>query len=289
MENKNGHLTVSNLMMFIFLIKMPKNYLINILQKISISSNIKSKEKINEKEKERKINQIQYINKINKENLLMNDLINNKIIYVEPIICWKKYGLEANAHSLSLFNELMNIHINNAYFIYNEKNNKFIFNMIKCKINKIKEVGSSTFLALFFNKELNKMIAVSIGNILYSILREDNSRKYEIIYISKEQYHDINIPFQISSLNKDYNCIIVQYHNINVNDIIIVSNCKKAIFAYNEFINIKNDDNVNFFDILKKNEQRKKIYLSEYKIIEEQNNNFGINDNASIFSTSFES
>ena len=40
---------------------------------------------------------------------------------------------------------------------------------------------------------------------------------------------------------------------------------------------------------MKKNEQRRNVYLSEYKIIEEQNNDFGINDNASNFSTSFES
>ena len=285
MENKNGHLTLSNLMIIFFLFKLPKKDLINILPKILISRNIKSKEK----EKERKINQIKYINKISNEHLLINDLITNKIIYVEPIICWKKYGLKTNAHSLVLFNELMNIQINNAYFIYNEKNTKFIFNMIKSKIKKIKEIGSSTFLSLYFNKELNRMISVSIGNILYSILREDNSRKYEIIYISKEQYHDINIPYQVSKLNQDYNCINVQYHNINVNDIIIVSNSQKAIFSYKEFINIKNEHNVNFFDLLKKNEQRRNVYLSEYKIIEEQNNDFGINDNASNFSTSFES
>ena len=280
MENKNGHLTLNNLMIIFFLIKLPKKNLINILQKILLLRNIKLKEKI--EKKERKINQIQYINKINNEHLLINELITNKIIYVEPIIYWRKYGLKTNAHSLALFNELMNIQINNAYFAYNEKNTKFIFNMIKSKIKKIKEIGSSTFLALYFNKELNRMISVSIGNILYSILKEDNSRKYEIIYISEEQYHDINI-------NQDYNCINVQYHNINVNDIIIVSNSKKAIFSYKEFINIKNEHNVNFFDLLKKNEQRRNVYLSEYKIIEEQNNNLGINDNASNFSTSFES
>jgi hypothetical protein len=287
MENKNGHLTLSNIMLLIFLIRTPKKYLINMLEKISLSKNIKSKEQI--EEKLRKINKIHHINKINDEQILFNDIISNKIIYVEPIISWKKYGLKANAHSSALFNELMNIDINDNYFIYNENSNKIIFNIIKSKIKKIKEKGSSTFLALYFNKELNRMISVSIGNILYSILREDNSRKYEIIYISEEQYHDINIPYQVSSLNQDYKCINVQYHNINVNDIIIVSNSEKAIFSYNEFINIKNEHNVNFFDLLKKNEQRRNVYLTEYKIIEEQNNNFGINDNASTFSTSFES
>ena len=272
MENKNGHLTLSNIMLLIFLIRTPKKYLINMLEKISLSKNIKSKEQI--EEKLRKINKIHHI---------------NKIIYVEPIISWKKYGLKANAHSLALFNELMNIDINDNYFIYNENSNKIIFNIIKSKIKKIKEKGSSTFLALYFNKELNRMISVSIGNILYSILREGYSRKYEIIYISREQYHDINIPYQISSLNQDYKSIIIQYHNININDIIIVSNSKKSILAYNEYINNKIDDSVNFFNKLKKEEQRKNVYLTEYKILEEQNNNFGINDNASTFSTSLES
>ena len=101
MENKNGHLTLSNLMIIFFLFKLPKKDLINILPKILISRNIKSKEK----EKERKINQIKYINKISNEHLLINDLITNKIIYVEPIICWKKYGLKTNAHSLVLLNK----------------------------------------------------------------------------------------------------------------------------------------------------------------------------------------
>ena len=287
MENKNGHLTLSNIMLLIFLIRTPKKYLINMLEKISLSKNIKSKEQI--EEKLRKINKIHHINKINDEQILFNDIISNKIIYVEPIISWKKYGLKANAHSSGLFNELMNIDINDNYFIYNENSNKIIFNMLKSKIKKIKEKGSSTFLALYFNKELNRMISVSIGNILYSILREGYSRKYEIIYISREQYHDINIPYQISSLNQDYKSIIIQYHNININDIIIVSNSKKSILAYNEYINNKIDDSVNFFNKLKKEEQRKNVYLTEYKILEEQNNNFGINDNASTFSTSLES
>ena len=129
MENKNGYLTLSNIMLLIFLIRTPKKYLINMLEKISLSKNIKSKEQI--EEKLRKINKIHHINKINDEQILFNDIISNKIIYVEPIISWKKYGLKANAHSSALFNELMNIDINDNYFIYNENSNKIIFNIIK--------------------------------------------------------------------------------------------------------------------------------------------------------------
>ena len=178
----------------------------------------------------------------------------------------------------------MNISINNNYFSYNDKTNKFILNMIKSRIKKIKEIGGSTFCSLFFNKELNKMISVSVGNILYSILRENKSRKYEIIYISTEQYHDINIPYQISSLNNDYNNMIIQYHNININDIIIISNKKEIILEYNNYINLNKDINN------KKNDEKlRNVYLYKYKIINKTKDSEINNDNMSSFSTSLES
>ena len=177
----------------------------------------------------------------------------------------------------------MNISIND--FSFTEKTTNSLVNRIKNKIKKIKGTGSSTFCALFFDKELNKMISVSVGNILYSILRENYSRKYEIIYISTEQYHDINIPFQISSLNQDYNNLSFQFHNININDIIIISNNKKMIIDSYEYINNENQNNCNYFSEMEKN---KNVYLAEYKIINERNIEL-INDNLSIFSTSQDS
>ena len=218
MENKNEHFYLNNIMIIIFLIKTPKKSLINIIKRLALNnirkaSNYEEIEDSDEKEKERKIMEIKYVNRFNNEHLLTSGILDNKIIFVEPIKSWKKYGLKTNAHSLSLFKELMNISIFNVNtsFSFNEKINKIIFNTFKSRIKKIKENGSSTFCALFFNKELNRMISVSIGNILYSILRETNSRKYEIIYSSKEQYHDINIPYQISPLNEDYNSISLNY------------------------------------------------------------------------------
>ena len=241
MENKNGHFSLNKIKIIIFLIKTPKKHLINVLKKETFNKNSSHKER----KKERQINQINYIKEmhINNTGFFSNEIIDNKIIFVEPIKSWRKYGLESNAHSLSLFNELKAISIND--FSFEENANKNIFNMVKSRIKKIKENGSSMFCALFFNKELNKMISVSVGNILYSILRENKSRKYEIIYISTEQYHEINIPFQISSLNQDYNNLNIQCHNININDIIIISNKNKSnlIFIKNEE---KNSNN--FFD-----------------------------------------
>ena len=253
----------------------------------------RTKDNVNNREKtlnvqkmiERQINQINFFQKIKKEYLLYNEILDNKIIFVEPIKSWEKYGLKSNAHSISLFNILTSISLND--FSFNEKTNKYIFNMIKYKIKKIKEFGSSIFCALFFNKELNRMITVSVGNILYSILRENNSRKYEIIYISKEQYHDINIPFQISSLNQDYENLSIQFHYININDIIIISNNKKTIFDFNEYIN-NGKNNFNFFYDIEKSEENRNIYLAEYKISNERKSE-GNNDNISIFSTSQDS
>ena len=239
MENKNGHFSLNKIRLIIFLIKTPRKFLINTLKKETINKRLDSQEK----QKERKINRINYIKNININNIIFfnNEIIDNKLIFVEPIKSWEKYGLNSNAHSLSLFNELMAISIND--FSFEENSNKNIVNMIKTRIKRIKDNGSSMFCALFFNKELNRMISVSVGNILYSILRENKSRKYEIIYISTEQYHEINIPFQISSLNQDYNNLNIQCHNINVNDIIIISNKKKnnlLIIKNNEIKNYKN-------------------------------------------------
>jgi len=276
MENKNEYFLLNNLMTIIFLIKTPKTSLINLLKNRTIYND-------KPKTEERKIILINYLS--NKyPPLNTNEIIENKLIFVEPIKSWEKYGIKKNAHSLALFHELMNISINNNYFSYNDKTNKFILNMIKSRIKKIKEIGGSTFCSLFFNKELNKMISVSVGNILYSILRENKSRKHEIIYISTEQYHDINIPYQISSLNNDYNNMIIQYHNININDIIIISNKKEIILEYNNYINLNKDINN------KKNDEKlRNVYLYKYKIINKTKGSEINNDNMSSFSTSLES
>ena len=276
MENKNEYFLLNNLMTIIFLIKTPKTSLINLLKNRTIYND-------KPKTEERKIILINYLS--NKyPPLNTNEIIENKLIFVEPIKSWEKYGIKKNAHSLALFHELMNISINNNYFSYNDKTNKFILNMIKSRIKKIKEIGGSTFCSLFFNKDLNKMISVSVGNILYSILRENKSRKHEIIYISTEQYHDINIPYQISSLNNDYNNMIIQYHNININDIIIISNKKEIILEYNNYINLNKDINN------KKNDEKlRNVYLYKYKIINKTKGSEINNDNMSSFSTSLES
>ena len=223
-----------------------------------------------EKKSERFLKQISFISKNNKENLLYNTSLDNKIIFVEGIKAWEKYGCLKNNYSYILFDEIMKININENLFCFQEDSNKILINIFKKRIKKINEcknnIGSAVFCGLFFNKELNKMISVSVGNILYSILRENSRQKYEIIYISTEQYHDINIPYQLSSLNQDYNNLEVKYHNININDIIIIGNNRRIILSFIDKIIAKRDNLYNLEDINNDN------YLAKYKIMNGQIN-----------------
>ena len=245
------------------------------------SNNIENNEKL-----ERCIKQIDFISKMNKENLLHNICLNNKIIFVEGIKAWEKYGVKDNNYSCILFDEMTKFEINENFFSFKEKSNKLLLEKIKNKIRKIGEdknnIGSAVFCSLFFNKEFDKMISVSVGNILYSILRETSRQKYEIIYISAEQYHDINIPYQLSSFNDDYKYLGINYHNININDVIIIGNNKENILSYINEIISKKDNSYNVEDIQINYFNN---YLAKYKIINSQINAINL-DNLSMNSTS---
>ena len=189
----------------LFLIKTPKSSLINMMK--LISKNLKNEEKyqkinnnksikllenkeflesINNKNIENKvIKQMTFLYKEDKENLLHNICLDNKIIIVEGLKVWEKYGIIQNNFSCYLFDEIMKIDINEKFFSFYKKANQILIDELKFKFKKIcnnQYIGSAIFCGLFFNKELNKMISVSVGNILYSILRENSREKYEIKY-----------------------------------------------------------------------------------------------------------
>ena len=245
--------------------------------------NIKRANTLNiNKKPERLLKQISFISKNNKENLLYNNALNNKIIFVEGIKAWEKYGALKNNYSNILFDEMMKININDNLFSSQEESNKILVNTLKLKIKKINEkensIGSAVFCGLYFNKELNKMISVSVGNILYSILRENSRHEYEIIYFSTGQYHDINIPYQLSSLNQDYNHLDIKYHNVNINDIIIISDNKQIMLSFINKINTKKDS------LYKLDEMNNDNYLANYKIMNGKMNLIN-KDDMSISST----
>ena len=292
MINQNNFFLMCHSGLIFFLLNRPKKSLINMMvfEKNNIINNkditettgdkllkneypniFNVKNVLNEvKKSERFLKQITFISKNNKENVLYNTSLNEKIIFVEGIKAWEKYGCLKNNYSYILFDEIMKININENLFYFQEESNKILINIFKKRIKKINEysnnMGSAVFCGLFFNKELNKMISVSVGNILYSILRENSRQKYEIIYISTGQYHDINIPYQLSSLNQDYNSLEVKYHNISINDIIIIGNNKRIILSFIDKINTKRDNLYHLEDINNDN------YLAKYKIMDGQIN-----------------
>ena len=302
MINQNNCFLLHNSGLCFFLLNQPKKSLINmmlcnknIIKNLEYNKNNRNKNKnefldnikrtyslnINKKV-ERCLKQISFNSKINKENLLFNNILNNKIIFVEGIKAWEKYGALKNNYSNILFEEMMKINISDNLFSSQEESNKILVNTLKLKIKKINEnqnsIGSAVFCGLFFNREYNKMISVSVGNILYSILRENSRQEYEIIYISTGQYHDINIPYQLSSLNQDYNNLEIKYHNVNSNDIILISDNKRIMLSFVNNINTRKNNLYNLDEISNDN------FLASYKIMNGPSNLLS-SDDTSISST----
>ena len=259
--------------------KLPKYHIDNsLIKNNSEDDNYLYPKKNRQKSKERflefiiKSSENKRDNNLNKKyNLTCEE---NKFILLEGIKTWEKYGVK-NKYSDYLFEEISKITINDVFFGSKEENHNNLLNFLKSKIininNNIKFSGSAIFCGVFLNKELNMMISVSIGNILYSILRENSQKKYEIIYISNGQYHDINVPFQLSPLNQDYNYLNIQYHSINLNDIIIITKKKELIFEILNKINQKNDYNFNI--------EHYGIIAAKISLI---NENFGYQSSSSI-------
>ncbi len=298
MKKPNIHYMLNNPGFILFLINTPKSSLINMMK--LISKNIKNEEYqknynnspikllenkefldsiINKDSENKIIKQMTFLYKEEKENLLHNTCLDDKIIIVEGLKVWEKYGAIKNNYSCHLFDEIMKININDKFFSFQKKANQILVDELKFKFKKICNnhyIGSAIFCGLFFNKEFNKMISVSVGNILYSILRENSKEKYEIIYISTGQYHDINVPYQLSSFNQDYNYLDIRHHNIKVNDIFIISNNKQTLLNYIDKINSNTEDTYNLDSNCN--------YLAKYKLVKGQISIL-TNDSISISST----
>ena len=298
MKKPNIHYMLNNPGFILFLINTPKSSLINMMKLISkiikneeyqknynnspikLLENKEFLDSIINKDSENKIiKQMTFLYKEEKENLLHNTCLDDKIIIVEGLKVCEKYGAIKNNYSCHLFDEIMKININDKFFSFQKKANQILVDELKFKFKKICNnhyIGSAIFCGLFFNKEFNKMISVSVGNILYSILRENSKEKYEIIYISTGQYHDINVPYQLSSFNQDYNYLDIRHHNIKVNDIFIISNNKQTLLNYIDKINSNTEDTYNLDSNCN--------YLAKYKLVKGQISIL-TNDSISISST----
>ena len=100
------------------------------------------------------------------------------------------------------------------------------YNYLHTNLNKnVKIEGTSTFSLLYIDKLNMRMLCISIGDSLYSIMRFDNeSHKYRMEFISKEKYHSFNTPYQVGKYGDSPEFLISSNHNILENDIIILGN-----------------------------------------------------------------
>ena len=156
MKKPNIHYMLNNPGFILFLINTPKSSLINMMK--LISKNIKNEEYqknynnspikllenkefldsiINKDSENKIIKQMTFLYKEEKENLLHNTCLDDKIIIVEGLKVWEKYGAIKNNYSCHLFDEIMKININDKFFSFQKKANQILVDELKFKFKKI--------------------------------------------------------------------------------------------------------------------------------------------------------
>lgn len=91
-------------------------------------------------------------------------------------------------------------------------------------VKKTKSTGSSTIVMLLLNQETKKLHSTYVGDSLYMILRYDESEKiFKLLHKSNEQQHKFNQPFQVGTNGDSPNLAIIQSHDIQDKDIVLVA------------------------------------------------------------------
>lgn len=91
-------------------------------------------------------------------------------------------------------------------------------------VKNTKSMGSSTIVLLLLNQETKKLHATYVGDSLYMILRYNEETKlFEYYYKSNEQQHKFNQPFQVGTNGDSPNLAIIESHDIQDKDIVIVA------------------------------------------------------------------
>ena len=110
-------------------------------------------------------------------------------------------------------------------------------------VKKTKSKGSSTIVLLLLNQETKKLHATYVGDSLYMILRYDNeTEQFKCIYKSNEQQHKFNQPFQVGTNGDSPNLAIIETHDVQDRDIVIVASDGLWDNVYDEtIISIIND------------------------------------------------
>lgn len=110
----------------------------------------------------------------------------------------------------------------------NNNNNKIKESIIKRLQNAIDKTncleGSSTVSFIIFDKNEKKAYTTYIGDSLYLIARFNAiTKEYEIHYVSKEQSHGFNLPYQIGRQCDNADSAVYNEHELNNKDLFILA------------------------------------------------------------------
>ena len=243
-ENK-GNL-FSNYSLLFFLMNTNKNS----LEKLIKSSTEKHKE-ISKIIIQTSIKEI-LLNPENKNNISSND---NLIILTKGISYWKELNINSLLYSKKLNETLSQLKIEENE-IQNEEILKHKVTNIINNLNKNPKIeGTSTYCLVYIDKVKMRMLSISMGDSLYSIMRLDNkSQKYRIEYMSKEKYHSFNTPYQVGKFGDSNEYSITKSYDILENDILIIGNdCFWDNISINSILDIINEIsifNLNYQNII---------------------------------------
>ena len=137
---------------------------------------------------------------------------------------WKDKGIDPGEYSKFLVENLKSIYSEkdskkNEEENFDEKRLKqFIIEATK----KTNLLGSSTLSAILIDNKNNCLYSAYIGDSVFMILRF-KERKYSKLYKSKELSHTFNHPFQLGMEGDDPEASIIEKHDLDENDIIILA------------------------------------------------------------------
>ena len=237
----------SNYPLLFFLMNTKKDNLQNLINSSYKTKKVKNKILIKTSIKEMLLNSE---NNNNNNNIFSND---NLQIITKGISYWKELNINSISYSKKLKEKLSQIKF--LEIPNEEKLKEKVISIIKNLNKNMKIEGTSTFSLLYIDKLNMRMLCISIGDSLYSIMRFDNeSHKYRMEFISKEKYHSFNTPYQIGKYGDSPENLISLKHEILENDIIILGNdCFWDNISIENILDIINNEinfNIDFHSII---------------------------------------
>lgn len=141
----------------------------------------------------------------------------NTLIIADGVGSWSTKGIDPSLYPKELVKCVFE-EINDIEIIDYEEKIKFHLQNAISRANKIK--GSSTLTLLKFNNISRKLISCHIGDSSYLIARA-RKNGFEMIHLSKDQYHNFNFPYQVGRKLDSIDQFIFDEHDLINKDVII--------------------------------------------------------------------